>query len=161
MALICIRVCPENSLRAQLQVGRPALAAGNKEQDLVLRVLGVSVTHPASHAKPARGKAPLIPALGLPCPTVRGSVLAPVLCALQHHLAGAGRDSPMPLVFHMALPKHCWPCVEGSAARCSRQLFADPFFPCLCPSHALEVLEEDASPAVCRQPLRRGPHGEV
>lgn len=59
MALICIRVCPENSLRAQLQVGRPALAAGNKEQDLVLRELGASVTHPVSHAKPARGKAPL------------------------------------------------------------------------------------------------------
>lgn len=112
MALICIRVCPENSLRAQLQVGRPALAAGNKEQDLVLRELGVSVTHPVNYAKPARDKPPLSPALGLPCTAVQGSVLAPVLCALQQHLAVSGWDSPMPLVLCMVLPEHCWPCGE-------------------------------------------------
>lgn len=46
MALICIRVCPENSAELCCGGGRPALAAGNKERDLVLGEPGASVTHP-------------------------------------------------------------------------------------------------------------------
>lgn len=94
MALICIRVCPENSLRAQLQVGRPALAARNKEQDLVLRELGVSVTHPVSHAKPARGKAPPQPSFGPSLPHSSAVCASP--CSLCPSTASAGCRSGLP-----------------------------------------------------------------
>lgn len=108
------------------------------------------MTHPVSHAKAAWGKGPSAQLWACP---------APQFGALCWALVSV--PSPVLLLPCMALPEHCQPCVEGSAARCSGQLFADPFFPCLCPFGALEVLEEDASAAVRRQPLRRGPHGEV
>lgn len=78
---------------------------------------GASVTHTESHAELTQGKPPPIdPALGLPCPT------APVVCAGPGSLcspavpSGCEQGPLCPLLPRTALPGHCHPCMEGSAA---------------------------------------------
>lgn len=125
----------------------------------MLRELGVSVTHPVSHAKPAWGKAPLNPALGLPCPIVWGSVLFSVPSdSIWQVQAGTSLCPLRPVWLFPSTAGPAWRAVLQDAAGSS---LLTRFFPCICLSHALEVLEKDTSPAVCCQPLRRGPHGEV
>lgn len=78
MALICIRVCPEHSSELSCSGSRPALAAGNKEQDLVLGSERDSRNEPGS-PHPSLGTALPLSAGGLHWPWLAGTPMCPLL----------------------------------------------------------------------------------